>query len=85
MEGGSLMSKLRKISLEETAQSLGFKPKYSLTPEQYRLLARKYLEQFNLTEVPLDPAYINNDGSINLTAYKETEVNNLLENINNEK
>ena len=71
--------------MEKTAQSLGFKPKYSLTPEQYRLLARQYLEQFNLTEVPLEPAYINNNGSINLTAYKETEVNNLLENINNEK
>ena len=79
------MAKLKKLSLEETARSLGFKPKHSLKPELYRIAAKNYLEQFNLTEVPLESAYINNDGSVNLTAYKETEVNNLLEDINNEK
>ena len=79
------MSKLRKISLERAATLLGFKPQHSLKPELYRIAAKKYLEQFNLTEVPLESAYVNNDKTINLTAYKETEVNNLLEDINNEK
>lgn len=76
------MAKLRKISLEEAAVKLGFKLTGKASSEQYRTLALKYLQSFDLTEVPLEQAYINNDGSINLTAYKETEVNNLLEEIN---
>ena len=80
------MAKLKKLSLEETARLLNFRPQHSLKPEQYRLLARKYLEQFELEIVELDDAYLNSDGSLNKFAYRETEVRNLLENIKeNEK
>lgn len=73
-----LMAKLNKISILNAARLLGWQPTSKLTPQQQLLLAEQYLQQFDLTQVELDPAFVNPDGSINNYALKETQIRNIL-------
>ncbi len=73
------MPKAKLMSVEDAAHALGYRITGKLSPELRMAAALKYLEDYKLTKVKPDPAFINKaTGKAYPHAIKATEVAKLI-------